>query len=174
MKKYIAISGSLRKESYNTYLLKAAQKLAPEGISIEILNISDVPLFSQDLETTVPKIVEELKEKLKSSDGVILATPEYNRSFSGVLKNTIDWMSRPYGSNLFAGKTVLVLGASPGAIGTAIAQSQLKEILLYLDMKVIGQPEFYLGLAHEKFNQAGELVDEATKEHLIKALNTLI
>lgn len=173
-KKFIAISGSLREKSFNTYLLKAAQELAPEGVEIEIVSIKDFPLFNQDLETNFPSVVQEVKDKIKNSDGVIFASPEYNRSMTGVLKNAIDWISRPYGANSFAGKTALVLGASPGMIGTAVAQSHLKHTLLYLDMKVIGQPEFCLGLAQDKFNEEGKLVDEKTREFLAKALKVLV
>ena len=173
-KKFIAISGSTRTESFNTKLLKAAQEAAPEGVTLEIVDISNFPLFSQDLEVNFPKVVQELKDKIVASDGVIFATPEYNRSVPGVLKNAIDWVSRPYGNNAFAGKPALILGASIGPIGTAVAQSHLKQILLYLDMKVIGQPEFYLGTAQDKFDESGALTDENTKEHIVKALNKLI
>jgi len=114
-----------------------------------------------------------IKNKIAGSDGVIFATPEYNRSTSGVLKNAIDWVSRPYGKNSFAGKKALVLGASMGPIGTAVAQSHLKQILLYLDMQVIGQPEFYLGTVQDKFDGAGNLTDENTKKHIVKALEAL-
>jgi chromate reductase len=173
-KKYIAISGSLRKESYNSALLKAVQSSAPEGVTIEIADISTFPLFSQDLETEFPAVVQNLKDKIIASDGVIFATPEYNRTVPGVLKNVIDWLSRPYGMNALAGKSALVMGASIGPIGTAVAQSHLKQILLYLDMKVIGQPEFYMGTAQNKFDGEGVLTDETTKEHIVKALNKLI
>lgn len=167
---YVAISGSLREKSFNTSLLKAAQEVLPSEATIEILSIKDIPLYNQDLEANYPIVVQKIKDKIKNADGIIFATPEYNRSVPGVLKNVIDWVSRPYGTNAFAGKLVLLLGASPGAIGTAVAQSHLKEILLYLDMKVIGQPEFYLGGASQKFNEQGVLTDEVTKEHLRKIL----
>ena len=173
-KKFIAISGSLRKGSYNTALLRAAKELAPAGLEIEIADIKDFPLYNFDMEANMPKAVLDLKEKIKNADGVIFATPEYNRSTSGVLKNAIDWISRPYGTNSFDGKTALVLGASTGAIGTAVAQSHLKEIILYLGMKVIGQPEFYLGLAKEKFSEEGVLIDEKTKSFLVKTLTVLL
>lgn len=172
-KKIIAISGSIRKESFNTRLLKSVQTLAPESINIEIFDISNFPLYNQDLETNFPSVAQELKDKIATSDGVIFATPEYNRSVSGVLKNAIDWISRPYGKNSFAGKKALVLGASMGQIGTAVAQSHLKQILLYLDMQVIGQPEFYLSTAQDKFDASGNLTDENTKKHIVKALEAL-
>lgn len=176
-KHYIGISGSLREKSFNTYLLKAVKELLPSEATMEILNIKDVPLYNQDLEVNevnFPPAIQEIKDKIKNADGVIFATPEYNRSIPGVLKNVIDWASRPYGANAFAGKSALVIGATPGTVGTALAQNHLKQILLYLDMKVIGQPEFYLGDASKKFNEQGILTDENTKEHLRKALAALI
>lgn len=174
MKKYIAISGSLRANSFNTSLLKAAQELAPVGVEIEIANISLLPLYNSDLETEFPSAAQELKDIIEKSDGVIISTPEYNRSIPGVLKNAIDWASRPWGKNSFAGKPVLILGASVGAIGAAVAQSHLKQIMVYLDGHVIGQPELYIGNAHDKVSVEGVLTDEATREHIKKALEVLV
>lgn len=169
----IAISGSLRKDSFNTAVLRAFQELAPEGMKIEIVNIGNLPLYNSDDEAAFPAVAQALKDKIEASDGVIIATPEYNRSISGVLKNAIDWASRPWGKNSFAGKKVLTLGVSSGKIGTAVAQSHLKQILTYLDMRVIGQPELYLGPASELFDGEGNLTDAATKEKLTKALGVL-
>ena len=174
MKKFIAISGSLRTGSFNTGLLHAAQKLAPVGVEIEIADISALPLYNSDLETQFPEVAQELKNRIESADGIIFATPEYNRSVPGVLKNAIDWASRPWGKNSFAGKPVLILGASVGAIGTAVAQSHLKQIMVYLDGHVIGQPELYIGTVTDKFDKEGNLIDEATQEHLKKALEVLM
>src|ERR1035437_10170853 len=173
-KHYVAISGSLREKSFNTHLLKVAQELLPSEATMEIVSIKDIPLYNQDLEANFPSAVQEIKDKIKNADGVIFATPEYNRSFSGVLKNIIDWVSRPYGTNSFAGKSALVLGASPGAIGAAVAQNHLKQILLHLDMKVVGQPEFYHGEVNQNFNEQGVLTDAVAKENLNKALMALI
>lgn len=174
MKKIIAISGSLRKDSFNTNLLKAAQELAPVGVDIEIIDISSIPLFNQDSEGTVPESVVAFKAQIEAAEGVIFATPEYNRSIPGVLKNAIDWASRPYGKNSFAKKRGLVLGATVAPTGTAIAQSHLKVVMSYLDMVVVGQPEFYLSNAHEKFDAEGKLTDESTREHLKKAVAVLV
>lgn len=146
----------------------------PAGVTSELLSIGSFPLFNQDLENDMPAVVAAAKEQVMKSDGVIFVTPEYNRSLPGVLKNAIDWMSRPYGKNAFVGKRALVMGATGGAIGTALAQTHLKDILLYLDMQVIGQPEFYLGHAAAKFNTGGDLVDEATEQHLLSALAVLL
>lgn len=176
-KNIIAISGSLRAQSFNGSLLKAVKTLAPESLNIEIVDISNIPLYNQDLEkdfpANFPKAVQDLKDKIMASDGVIFATPEYNRSVPGVLKNVIDWASRPYGKNAFAGKPVLVLGVTVGQIGTAVAQYHLKQILLCLDMHVIGQPEFYLGGATSKFDAEGNLTDQSTKNHIVEALEVL-
>src|ERR1700744_5708564 len=124
----VAISGSLRKGSYNTMLVRAFQAVASEGFAIELLPIGDLPLYNQDDEAAFPAAAQALKDKILAADGIIIATPEYNRSLPGVLKNAIDWASRPYGKNAFAGKTVLVAGVSGGKIGTALAQSDLKEV----------------------------------------------
>ena len=169
----LAISGSLRKDSFNTALLRNLQALAPEGMQITIQDISAIPLFNQDDEASFPKEAQALKDAIEGADGIIIATPEYNRSIPGVLNNAIDWASRPWGKNSFTGKTVLTMGVSVGKIGTAVAQSHLRHILLYLDAKVIGQPELYLGPAHEIFDAEGNLTDASTREHLAKALEVL-
>lgn len=171
--KILAISGSLRKDSFNTALLRTVQALAPTGMQIEIAEISSLPLYNQDDEAAFPKDAQALKDKIAAADGIIIATPEYNRSIPGVLKNAIDWASRPYGKNSFAKKAVLVIGVSVGKLGTALAQNHLKQILLYLDAEVIGQPELYLGPAGEIFDEKGNITDVSTKELLTKALSVL-
>ncbi len=169
----IAISGSLRKDSFNTALLRALPALAPEGMTITIADISALPLFNQESEAAFPATAQALKDAIEAADGVIIATPEYNRSIPGVLKNAIDWASRPWGQNSFAGKPVLLMGVSVGKLGTAVAQSHLRQILNYLDTQLVGQPELYLGPAQELFDGAGSLTDEATKASLAKALEVL-
>ncbi len=169
----IAISGSLRTGSYNTALLRAAQKHAPDGMNISIFDISKLSLYNKDNEVPFPVEAQALKNAVESSDGVIIATPEFNRSISAALKNALDWLSLPWGKNSLVGKNVLVLGASIGQIGTAIAQQHLKTILLFLDAHVIGQPEFYLGMAQQKFDEQGTLIDEETKKYLKQALVAL-
>ncbi|MCR4276024.1 MAG: NAD(P)H-dependent oxidoreductase [Candidatus Parcubacteria bacterium] len=169
----IAISGSLRKGSYNTALVRALSALTPPEMQIEMVEIGNLPLFNQDGEANFPSAAQALKDKIEAADGVIIATPEFNRSISGVLKNAIDWASRPWGKNSFAGKPVLTAGVSVGKIGTAVAQSHLRQILTYLDMQVIGQPELYLGPASEIFDEEGDIIDNSTKELLMKALGVL-
>lgn len=174
MKTFIAISGSLRKDSHNTRLLKALQEVAGEDARVELYDISSIPFYNQDMEASFPSEAQAFKDAILASDGVIFSTPEYNRSVPGVLKNAIDWASRPYGKNAFDGKKVLVLGASIGPISTALAQYHLKQIMLYLNAQVIGQPEFFMGPAGDKFDADGKLVDEGTREHLKRALSVLV
>lgn len=171
--KILALSGSLRKGSYNTALIQAAKELAPKDMEITFFDISTLPLYNQDLDEEFPVSAQALKDAVTVSDALIIATPEFNRSLSGSLKNALDWGSRPWGNNSFAGKSVLVVGASTGTIGTAVAQQHLKQILLFLDMKVMGQPEFYLGGASQKFDERGTLTDEETRKYLAEALTAL-
>ena len=154
-------------------LVKALVKLAPKGMQIEIADISNLPIYNQDDEAAFPASAQTLKDKIEKADGVIIATPEYNRSIPGTLKNAIDWASRPWGKNSFAGKPVLIAGVSVGKVGTAVAQSHLRQIMLYLDADVIGQPELYLGPAQEIFDNEMSIVNAETKELLTKALTVL-
>ncbi|KND49334.1 MAG: NADPH-dependent FMN reductase [Parcubacteria bacterium C7867-008] len=166
----LAISGSQRKSSYNSALVQAFISAASENISIEVLDWSDVPLYNQDLEESFPTIVTEIKQKIAEVDGIIIATPEYNRSIPGPLKNLIDWVSRPYGQGAWAGKPVTVVGASVGSVGTALAHADVQKSLMFNNAHVLGQPEFYLGFAQNKFDEQGNLTDEDTKQHIISQL----
>ncbi len=172
--KILAISGSLRKDSFNSALVRALAQLAPAGVEVEQAEIGNLPLYNTDLEAAFPAEATALKQKIESADRIIFVTPEYNRSISGVLKNAIDWASRPWGKNSFAGKVALIAGVSVGKTGTALAQAHLKDILLYLDMKVLGQPELYLGPASAIFDEHGMIKEESTKELLSKAIATLV
>ena len=171
--KIVAISGSLRKDSFNTALVRAFQAAAPADMTITAAAIGSLPLYNSDLEASFPAPAQALKDAIAAADGVIIATPEYNRSLPGVLKNAIDWASRPYGKNSFARKPLLVAGVSVGKVGTAVAQSHLKQILAYLDADVLGQPELYLGPSGETFDEAGNLTNASTKELLASALAAL-
>jgi chromate reductase, NAD(P)H dehydrogenase (quinone) len=174
MKKILGIVGSLRKNSLNGMLMGAIKKEAEaKGLVLEVADISSVPLFNQDLEQNFPKEVLSLKEKIKNADAIIVATPEYNRSMPGVLKNFIDWTSRPYGTTAWAGKVVATVGASGGAAGTMAAQYSLKQVLLYNNAKVMGQPEFYLGGADKKFDTDGNLTDDMTKMRIKDLLDAM-
>lgn len=158
----IAFSGSLRKESYTTKLVKAFRQFAPQHITVHYVEIGDLPFINQDLEADLPQSVLDLHETIEKADGVIFATPEYNRSYSPVLKNAIDWGSRPEGKNKWRQKPVAVVGCTPYNLGAFGAQNHLRQSIMYLDMIPLQQPEFYLGKAAEKFDAAGNLTDETT------------
>ena len=162
--KVAAFSGSLRKESFNTKLVKAFQTLAPSGVTVNIIDISRLPLINEDLEASLPLAVSELHGSIEAADAILLATPEYNRSYSPVLKNALDWGSRPQGQNKWNKKPALVTGCTPYALGAFGAQHHLRQVLVYLNMYPLQQPEFYLGQAADKFNKEGELTDEPTKK----------
>jgi chromate reductase len=167
--KILGIAGSLRSQSYNRLLLKAAQELMPASAQLEIMDLDDIPIFNQDKERAPPKIVERLKDKIRQADGILFASPEYNYSIPGVLKNAIDWASRPMGSSAWASKPAALMGASPGLLGTARAQYHLRQILVALDMPAVNQPEVIVGLAHERFDASGRLADEKSRQ-LVKVL----
>lgn len=170
--KIIALSGSLRQDSYNTAALRAAVELAPEGVEIEIAGIDGIPLFSQDDEARgIPDAVTALGARIAAADAVLIATPEYNYSVPGVLKNAIDWLSRLKPQPL-AGKPGAIIGASMGQFGTARAQYHLRQTLVFMDMHLLNKPEVMIGQAHERF-QDGRLSDERTREHLAKLLAAL-
>ena len=138
------IVGSLRKDSFNAKLADALPKLAPGDVDFKRVRIDDLPLYSQDDETSPPAPVKRLKQEIRDADGLLFVTPEYNRSIPGVLKNALDHASRPYGESVFPDKPAGILGVSVGAIGTACAQQHLRTILAYLDMPTLGQPEAFL------------------------------
>lgn len=169
-----AFSGSLRRESYTTKLVKAFQKLAPETVKVRIVDISKLPLFNQDLESVLPESVQELHGEIEGADAVLLATPEYNRSYSPVLKNALDWGSRPEGTNKWKGKPVAVIGCTPYNLGAFGAQHHLRQVLVYLDMPALQQPEFYLEKVADKFNAQGELTDDQTRQKIGELWATFI
>ena len=174
MTNIVGIVGSLRKGSYNRALMNGFIKQAPKGVSVEVAQIGDLPLFNEDLEETFPESAQVLKSKIEAADAIIVSTPEYNRGTSGVLKNAIDWISRPDGQNSFKGKPVLVVGASTGVRGADIAQYDLKRSFTYMNAKVVGQPEFFLGLADQKFDAEGQLIDPDTAKYIDRALKALL
>lgn len=170
----LAISGSLRKSAVNTALLRAAQELAPEGMAIDIYDgLSTIPPYDDDVRLAgFPPSVEALRDRVRAADALIFATPEYNRSFSGVLKNAIDWVSRPP-SQPFDGKPALVTGAGPGALGTALANYQLRQVLSVVGVHVLPGLEVLIGGAGDKFDGDGRLIHEPTRNTLAKALMAL-
>ena len=170
--KIIAISGSLREKSYNTALLRAAQILAPEGMTIEIVSIDSLPVFNQDLEeSNFPVLAQELRAKIKAADGILIATPEFNRTPPGPLKNFLDWSSRPEDEPLpWESKSVAVFGTSTGPRGASFAQYDVRRIMSYFNAHCMGQPELYVGLAEQKFDGTPTLTDEKTKAAIKKFL----
>jgi chromate reductase len=172
--KILGISGSLRRESYNTALLRAAAKLLPAEAELEILTLEKLPFYNQDLEyTNIPAIIE-FKEKIKNADAILFSSPEYNYTIPGVLKNAIDIASRPWGENSFAGKPAAIMGASMGASGAAKAQYHLRQSMVWLDMYPLNKPEFMLGTAQDKINEKGEITDEKTNEKIAELLVALV
>jgi chromate reductase len=163
----IGIPGSLRERSYNKALLRAAQELAPEGMSIEYRDLAGIPLYNEDVETAgVPDGVRELRQAVAEADGLLIATPEYNHGVPGVMKNAIDWLSRPPRGSVLGGKPAALLGASPGMTGTARSQSQLRQAFVFTNTPAMLQPEILVGRAHEKFDAEGRLTDEPTRRYL--------
>ncbi|HUX91022.1 MAG TPA: NAD(P)H-dependent oxidoreductase [Gallionellaceae bacterium] len=172
--KILGIVGSLRKDSFNRLALKAAQELVPEGAVLVLMELHDIPVFNQDNEMAPPAAVLEFKQQILLADAILFGTPEYNYSVSGVLKNAIDWASRPYGESAWTGKPAAVMGASSGSLGTARAQYHLRQILVTLDMPVVNQPEVMIGNAAKRFDQNGKLADEPTRQHIQKLLAALV
>jgi chromate reductase, NAD(P)H dehydrogenase (quinone) len=157
------VVGSLRKDSLNRKLANALAKLAPPEFSFKLLETGDLPLYNQDDDGNVAGTVKRFKQEISAAQGVLFVTPEYNRSIPGVLKNAIDHASRPYGQSAWAGKPAGVIGASGGALGTALAQQHLRNVLAYLDMAVMGQPEAFVQIKPGFFDDFGELGAESAK-----------
>lgn len=151
------IVGSLRRDSFNRKLAQGLAKLAPAGFNLKELPIGSLPLYNQDDDAQQAPAVRQLKADIKGASGVLFVTPEYNRSIPGVLKNALDHVSRPYGQSAWAGKPAGVIGVSIGAIGTAAAQQHLRNILAYLDMPTLGQPEAYIQAKDELFEADGSI-----------------
>jgi chromate reductase len=170
----LGILGSLRKASFNRHALVAAQALVPAGAALEIFELEGIPPFNQDQEKQPPTPVTELKAKVRAADAILFATPEYNYSIPGVLKNAIDWASRPYGDNAWQGKPVAVMGASVGILGSARAQYHLRQCFVFLNMYPVNQPEVLIASAAQRFNERGELTDETSRELIRKLLAELV
>lgn len=170
----LGIAGSLRRQSFNRSALRAAAELAPSGTTLDIFELDAVPLFNEDIEKLPPAAVVDLKNRIRAADAVLFATPEYNYSVPGVLKNAIDWASRPYGDSAWKGKPAAILGASIGALGTARAQYHLRQMMVFLDMHPVNQPEVMIGNAAERFDEDGKLVDDTTKKLVRELLENLV
>lgn len=172
--KILGVVGSLRKDSYNHFALKAAQELVPAGAVLDLIELHGIPVFDQDNEMVPPASVLAFKKQILAADAILFATPEYNYSVPGGLKNAIDWASRPYGDSVWQGKPAAIMGASVGSLGTARAQYHLRQILVSLNMPVLNQPEVMIGNAAKAFNQDGKLTDDTTKQLIQKLLTELV
>lgn len=157
------VVGSLRKDSLNRRLAKAIERLAPADVTFTHVEIGDLPLYDQDNDDNPAPSVVRLKSEIKRATGVLFVTPEYNRSIPGVLKNALDLGSRPYGQSAWAGKPAGIIGVSGGAIGTALAQQHLRNILAYLDMPTLGQPEAFIQAKEGLFEADGSIGDGSRK-----------
>ena len=171
--KVLGFAGSLRRGSYNKALLRAAADLVPEDMNIEIFDLEGIPPFNQDTEENMPEKVREFKTKIREADAILISSPEYNYSVPGVLKNAIDWASRPYGDNPFDGKPVSIVSASIGMLGGARAQYHLRQIFVFLNMYPINRPEVIVPFAQDKFDANGKLLDDNTKKFLEQLLHNL-
>lgn len=169
----LGISGSLRKGSFNTALLRAAQGLAPDGMSIAIADITKIPLYDGDVETTtgIPAAAEDLRARVRAADAVLIASPEYNGSFSGALKNAIDWCSRPP-HQAFAEKPVAMMGASGGTLGTVRSQNHLRDVLTMLNARMVNTPQVFINVAHTKIED-GVLKDQPSLDFIKTLLANL-
>jgi chromate reductase len=169
----LGIAGSLRSASYNRGLLRAAQELAPDGVEVELFDIRDLPYYDGDVEAAgVPEPVQRLREAIRNADAVLLATPEYNRGTSGVLKNAIDWASRPPRQSVLDGKPVALMGATTGISGTANAQRQVREALLFPGAQTLPE-EVLVARAGEKFDEDGGLTDPQVRAEVRVLLERL-
>ncbi len=172
--KILGIPGSLREKSYNRSLIREAARLLPESAEMEIFELHGIPGFNEDEEHNPPEKVALLKRKIEQADAILFVTPEYNYSVSGVLKNAIDWASRPYGENSLNGKPTAVMGATISEIGTARAQYHLRQMFVFLNMFPVNEPEVFVANAHEKFDEEGNLNDETAKDLMRELLQNLV
>ena len=172
--KILGFAGSLRKASYNRSLLRAALDLVPKDATLEIFDLEGIPPFNQDFENQPSERVKEFKSRIKAADAILIATPEYNYSIPGVLKNAIDSASRPYGDNAFEHKPVAMMGASIGMGGSAKAQYHLRQCFVFLTCFALNQPEVMVPFAQDKIDEDGNLTDQKTKEKIRELLESLV
>lgn len=170
----LGVAGSLRKASYNRALLAATEELLPDGMTLEIYDLVDIPLYNGDLEAKhTPESVMRFKERIAAADALLIATPEYNYSIPGVLKNAIDWASRPPGATPLNNKPAALMGASTGAWGTVRAQLHLRQVFVFTNTLVLTQPQVLVNFAESKFDEQGRLTDEHTRQLIGKLLEAL-
>ena len=172
--KILGFAGSLRKNSFNKALLRAALEQLPDNAELEIFDLEGIPPFNQDFENSYPEKVKEFKKKIKAADALLIATPEYNYSVPGVLKNAIDCASRPFGDNSFDGKPVAIMSASVGMLAGARAQYHLRQTFVFLDMHPVNRPEVMVPFAADKIDVNGKVTDEKTRQKIKELLESLI
>jgi chromate reductase len=172
--KILGFVGSLRKGSYNKALMRVAVELVPDDATLEVFDLAGIPPFNQDLENAPPQTVKEFKAKIRKADALLIASPEYNYSVSGVLKNAIDWASRPHGDNAFKGKPVAIMSTSVGHLGGARAQYHLRQSFVYLDMHPLNRPEVMMPFAADNIDAEGNVTNEQTKELIRELLEALV
>ncbi len=172
--KVAVLVGSLRKDSFNRKLAKAVEKLAPEGFEFQHLRIDNLPLYNQDFDGDYPAEGKRLKQEVETADALLFVTPEYNRSIPGVLKNALDIGSRPWGTNSFASKPGAAIGISVGATGTSMAQQHLRNVLLYLDVVLMGQPEVYVQFKEGLIDDEGDIGNPDTRKFLQGFVDTYV
>jgi chromate reductase len=170
----LGIAGSLRQSSYNRAALRAAKLLTPNDAMLDIFELDGIPGFNQDEEQNPPKQVVELKSRVLAADAILFVTAEYNYSIPGVLKNAIDWASRPYGKSVWNGKPAAIMGASIGMLGTARAQYHLRQCCVFLNMFPLNNPEVMIPNAAERFDADGNLVDDKSRELIAQLLQSLV
>ena len=170
----LGIAGSLRKQSYNRGALRAAQQLCPEGATLEVFELDGIPPFNQDEEQKAPARVVELKKKIREADAILFVTPEYNYGLPGVLKNAIDWASRPYGDNAWNGKPCALMSAAMSMGGGIRAQYQLRQCFVFLNMDAVVQPEVAINNVGERFDESSNLKDETSKKLIAQLLQNLV
>jgi len=174
MNKLAVIVGSLRRDSINRKLAEATAGLAGKDVTIEWIKLDDVPMYNGDLEANLPPSVKRIKDQIKNADAVLLVTPEYNRSIPPLMKNAVDWASRPYGTSVWGGKPVAIMGATPGAIGTAAAQQHLRNVLAAVGAVTLPQPEMFITYKEGMVDDKGEFTDPKTKEFVLKFVQRLL
>jgi chromate reductase, NAD(P)H dehydrogenase (quinone) len=160
------VVGSLRRESFNRQLAQALISLAPSDFTFEFLDIGNLPLYSQDYDADYPEVARLFKQRIEAADGLLFVTPEYNRSIPGVLKNALDWGSRPWGTNSWAKKPGAMAGTSVGATGTALSQQHLRNVLAYLDVPTLAQPEMFIKHNPEAIDANGAILKDDTRNFL--------
>lgn len=170
----LGFAGSLRKDSYNKAILRAALEMVPPDAELKIFDLEGIPPFNQELEDRPAEKVKAFKAGIRAADALLIATPEYNYSIPGVLKNALDSASRPYGDNALDGKPVAIMGASVGMLGTARAQYHLRQCCVFLNMYPLNRPEVLVPFVHDKVDSDGRLTDVKTREKIGELLEALV